>query len=74
MRKEYIILTEEQIEKLEEARKGMKEFYLLAQPVISSRVMTVLVLTVSEADKLHRFFKRSGFYKKAQTAHKRKVK
>ena len=57
MKKVLIQLTKKQVMELQTARKGMSEFALLAQPVISREEMSVLVLTVREFNKIAKFIK-----------------
>jgi len=55
MRKVYIHLTQLQVEQLEEARKGLKKFGLISQPLVFKEVMPVLVLNEKECRRYGKF-------------------
>ena len=57
MKKIVIKLTKKQIEQIELEKQGMKEFGLLAQPLLCSGIMKVLILTTGEYNKAAKFFK-----------------
>lgn len=58
MKKISITLTKRQINELEDATIGTINFGILAQPLICSGVMKVLILTEQEFETADKFFKK----------------